>query len=311
MRKMIFFTLPLLILLQAQEISTTNLKLAGGEVKRIENFKSDFVTARNVDVWLPENYESEKDFAVIYMHDGQMLYDSTITWNKQEWCVDEVLTKLINSGEIRNCIVVGIFNSGKERHPDYYPKKAFEKIPEKFVDSLNATATGKGYPVLTSDMINSDNYLKFIVKELKPFIDETFKTNPDRTATFVAGSSMGGLISMYAICEYPEIFSGAACISTHWIGFSAFPENLVPQSFAEYLEENLPDPDKVKIYFDYGTETLDQYYEPGQKLIDEVMKKKGYTKKNWITQKFPGENHSERSWQKRLDIPVKFLIGIK
>ena len=309
MKKILFTFLCLSVLLLAQEIKTTDVNVCAGKILRVENFNSEFVSARNVDIWLPENYSKDKKYSVLYMHDGQMLFDSTTTWNKQEWKVDEVLTSLMNNNEIEDCFVVAIWNSDKGRHPDYFPKKAFEKIPQKFVDSLNANAVKKGYIVFNPEMIQSDNYLKFIVKELKPFIDENFSTRPERENTFISGSSMGGLISMYAICEYPEVFGGAACISTHWLGFGVFPENPVPQAFADYLDENLPSPEKVKIYFDYGTETLDQHYEPGQNLADNVMRKHKFTKENWITKKFPGENHSERSWQKRLHIPVKFLLG--
>ena len=122
------------------------------------------------------------------------------------------------------------------------------------------------------------------------------------------GSSYGGLISMYAISEYPEIFSGAACLSTHWIG--TFSDNpIIAQAFIDYFHQHAPDPSDHKIYFDYGSETLDQYYKPYQLKIDEVMKAKGYDKSNWTTLEFVGDNHSEAAWRKRLDIPLMFLIG--
>ena len=123
------------------------------------------------------------------------------------------------------------------------------------------------------------------------------------------GSSMGGLISMYAICEYPEVFGGAGCLSTHWVADPNRFYEEVPKAYIKYLSENLPDPSKHKIYFDFGTETLDQYYEPWQKMADEVMKEKGYSKKNWMTKKFPGEAHIEDAWAARLAIPLIFLMG--
>ena len=163
----------------------------------------------------------------------------------------------------------------------------------------------------TKDMIadiHSDNYLKFIVKELKPLIDEKYSTYSEKEHTFIMGSSYGGLISMYAICEYPEVFEGAACLSTHWIG--TFNDNpVIAQSFIDYFGKNVPDPKNHKIYFDYGTETLDQYYEPYQLKIDSIMRLKGYTESNWKTLKFEGKDHSEDSWRERLHIPVTFLLG--
>jgi predicted alpha/beta superfamily hydrolase len=126
--------------------------------------------------------------------------------------------------------------------------------------------------------------------------------------TFIAGSSMGGLISLYALCEYPKVFGSAACLSTHWPGIFTMENNPVPDAFIRYLEENLPRPGSHKIYFDFGTETLDSLYEPLQNRVDDVMRHHGYTHKNWMTLKFPGEDHSERAWHSRLEVPLLFLL---
>jgi enterochelin esterase-like enzyme len=150
--------------------------------------------------------------------------------------------------------------------------------------------------------------LKFIVTELKPLIDKKYAVYADRKHTFIAGSSMGGLISMYAICEYPSVFGGAACISTHWIGTFSPDNNPVPEAFIKYLESNLPNPKNHKIYFDCGDKTLDVFYPPIQKKVDEVMVSKGFNSKNWTTRYFPGKDHSEKSWNERLDIPLMFLL---
>ena len=151
-------------------------------------------------------------------------------------------------------------------------------------------------------------YLQFLVTEVKPFIDKTFSTKKDQKNTFVAGSSMGGLISMYAICEYPKVFGGAACLSTHWPGTFSSNNNPIPNAFVAYLKKKLPNPKDHKIYFDYGDQTLDAMYKPLQEKVDVVMKAKGFTNKNWETKFFPGENHSEVAWAKRLDIPLLFLL---
>ncbi|WP_293871513.1 alpha/beta hydrolase-fold protein [Flavobacterium sp.] len=152
-------------------------------------------------------------------------------------------------------------------------------------------------------------YLKFLTSELKPFIDKAFSTKNDVANTFIAGSSMGGLISMYAICEYPLVFGGAACISTHWPGTFSSDKNPIPNAFIKYLKKNLPNPKTHKIYFDYGDKTLDSLYPTLQKGVDKIMKEKGFTNKNWITKFFPGKDHSEASWHERFHIPLEFLLG--
>ncbi len=271
----------------AAEISGANIS---GKVFRYENFKSDFVDARNVEVWLPENYSSKKKYAVLYMHDGQMLFDGSTTWNKQEWNIDETMSKLIAEKKIRETIVVGIWNTPKRRE-EYMPQKAFEMAND---------AQKKEASAMNITRIYSDNYLKFLVQELKPFIDKNYPTKKNAKNTFIMGSSMGGLISLYAVSEYPDVYGGAGCLSTH---FPAAAGVII-----EYMKTNLPAPKNHKIYFDYGTETLDSTYEPYQLKADEVMKAKGFTEKNWITRKFPGDDHSEKSWSRRVNVPIMFLL---
>lgn len=271
-----------------------------GKIIRIENFSSRYVSARNVDIWLPDGYTPKEKYAVLYMHDGQMLYDSTVTWNRQEWMVDEVVSKLISDHLIKKIIVVGIWNDSQNRHADYFPQKSIVNLDDKTKQGLLALFPGEP---------KGDRYLKFLVDELKPYIDSHFATLPDKKNTFIAGSSMGGLISMYAICEYPEIFGGAACMSTHWIGnFSSNPTNPIPNAIIRYMKEHLPSPIDHKIYFDYGSKTLDSLYKPWQQKVDNLMIKKGFTSKSWITREFIGEDHSERAWQRRLHIPLEFII---
>lgn len=298
------------ILMISQIILAQTLpQVVSGKIERMENFKSNYVTDRNIDVWLPDNYSSSKKYNVLYMHDGQMLYDSEMAWNKQAWNVDDVLTKLVTENKIQDVIVVGIWNGGITRHIDYFPQKAFESLTQSQQDSIYKANRSNGQSVFNNQKVNSDNYLKFIVKELKPIIDKKYSVYTDAKHTFIAGSSMGGLISMYAICEYPKVFGGAACISTHWPGIFAVENNPIPNAFFEYLKKHLPNPKNHKIYFDYGTATLDAMYEPFQLKVDEIMKVKGFTSQNWSTQKFEGEEHSEKSWNKRLHIPIEFLLG--
>jgi enterochelin esterase-like enzyme len=284
------------------------MKVSTGTLKHYENFKSAFIEPRNVDVWLPDGYSANEKYAVLYMHDGQMLFDANTTWNKQEWQVDEIAGRLIKEGKTKKFIVVGIASIAKIRHSDLFPQKPFETLTKKQQDSLYGLNRDKETGLFGAK-VNSDNYLKFIVTELKPFIDKNFSVKADKSNTFVAGSSMGGLISMYAICEYPEVFGGAACISTHWPGVFNADHNPIPQAFMDYMKTHLPSPKNHKIYFDHGDKTLDALYEPFQKQVDEIMKSKGYTSKNWMTKAVPGADHSEKSWAARLDVPLVFLLG--
>jgi predicted alpha/beta superfamily hydrolase len=282
---------------------------AQGKIIRHESFPSAYVEPRNVDVWLPDNYSPKKKYAVLYMQDGQMLFDSTLTWNKQEWGVDETVSSLMKKSGIQDCIVVGIWNAGARRHAEYFPQKPFESLSSIEQESVYKAYRSGGQSIFGGHAIQSDRYLLFLVKELKPFIDRTYSTKPDRVHTFLAGSSMGALISLYALCEYPDLFGGAACLSTHWPGLFYLENNPVPGAFFSYLDKRLPSPEKHRIYFDHGTETLDSMYADLQKRVDSIMVGKGYSAANWMSRSYPGQDHSERSWKSRLSIPIMFLVG--
>lgn len=258
------------------------------------DFSSTFVAARQVDVWLPPGYEAAgQAYPVLYMHDGQNLFIPELSYTGVPWGVDEALRRLVEAGQARPAIIVGVWNT---------PQRVAEYMPQKPVQQFMSMAE---QVVLEQDIgrIQSDNYLKFLVTELKPFIDATYHTRPEQAHTFIMGSSMGGLISAYALCEYPAVFAGAGCVSTHWpIG-----EGIM----IEYLRTALPDPATHKFYFDYGTEDVDAPYEPYQQQADEVMRAAGYTAgRNWITRKFPGAGHSEQAWQARVAIPLAFLLAV-
>lgn len=259
------------------------------------DFPSKFVAPRQVDVWLPPGYESGNGrFPVLTMHDGQNLFDPATAYGGIAWAVDKAVIKLAAAHTIQPPIIVGVWNTDK-RWEEYLPEKPFDGDFEAVFQEFPEKIGGK--PL-------SDNYLQFLVTELKPFIDRTYRTLPGRDHTFIMGSSMGGLISLYALCEYPDVFGGAGCVSTHWPA--------VDGVILDYLKKYLPRPGRHRLYFDYGTETLDALYEPYQQQVDAFMADAGYTQgRDWVTRRFDGAEHSEKSWQARVDAPLAFLLGMQ
>lgn len=308
MFRTILFAVFILTLINVAAQNTVIPKVSSGKIIRIINFPSQYVDPRTIDIWLPEHYSPRKKYAVLYMHDGQMLFDSSITWNHQAWAVDSTLGALIRKRKIRDCIVVGIWNNGLQRHAEYWPQKAFALLSDSAREIilrekkiLNASGSIRREPI-------SDQYLKFIVTELKPYIDSNFSVYPDLSHTFIAGSSMGGLISLYTLCEYPQVFGGAACLSTHWTGIYRLNNNPAPDCILQYLASHIPDPSTHKIYFDHGDKTLDSLYVPLQPRVDSLFKASGFTSSNYKSKYFPGEDHSENAWRKRFGVPAVFLL---
>lgn len=280
-------------------------EVVSGKIVRItpSELQSTYLRGRNVDVWLPEGYDTTKKYAVLYMHDGQQLFDGKTTFNKQEWGVDENMSELIRTGKIKETIVVGIWNT-PDRRLEYYPAKAFNYLSKPWQDSLRKDVNLSG-----NEKPKSDAYLKYIVYELKPYIDKNFSTRSDQANTYIGGSSMGGLISLYALCEFPKVFGGAICISTHWPSSVFRNEPQIADAMLKYMRKKLPKAKKHKIYFDFGTTTLDAWYEPYQRKADDIMRKKKYDSTLWKTRKFEGAAHDENAWRSRLPIPLSFMLA--
>lgn len=263
-----------------------------------EDFKSEYVEGRPVRVWTPEDYDPSVKYDVIYMHDGQNLFDASLTWNNQEWGVDEVLTQMMKSGQIRPCIVVGIDNTAL-RYEEYYPSAICPNVPEG---------------VLPDDFRPlGDEYLKFLTEEVKPWVDDNYSTWGDPAHTFVMGSSCGGLISSYAFCEYPDVFGGAACLSTHsslMNPYTKIDQKPASEVYLAYLKDKLPtDPDHI-LYMDCGDCPIDSAYKESQAAINEMLSASDWSSTNYMYRFFPGQSHSESDWRSRLHVPILFLLGV-
>ena len=270
-----------------------------GNLTIYEDFQSQIVENRPIRVWTPEDYDPSVKYDVIYMHDGQNLFDASLTWNHQEWGVDEVISELIKNGEIRPCIVVGIDNTSL-RYEEYYPSAICDDVPEG---------------VLPEDFKPlGDEYLRFVVEEVKPWVDSLYSTIGDPEHTFVMGSSCGGLISSYALCRYPDVFGGAGCLSTHSSlenPYIKVDQKPAAEAYLEYLKVNLPADSDHLLYMDCGDCWIDTAYKESQAAINDMIATLDWNPDNYMYRFFPGQSHSENDWRSRLDIPVRFLLGQK
>jgi predicted alpha/beta superfamily hydrolase len=219
---------------------------------------------RRVWIYLPADYAtSHKKYPVIYMHDGQNLFDE-FTAGYGEWGVDEILDKLSVD---KQCIVVGIDHGGEHRLMEYNP------YDSKY---------GKG---------EGDKYVDFLVNTLKPYIDEHYRTKKQAKYTTVAGSSMGGLISAYAVLKYPDVFGNAGIFSpAFWIASNIY-------TYAQ--GKNISS--KTRFYFVCGDIESKDMVGDMKKMID-ILAAKGVTKANDTYVIMPGYKHSEKQWN--VDFPA-------
>jgi len=270
---------------------------------RFESFtypNSNYIGSKSGSVYLPPSYytDTTRRYPVLYMMDQQNLFFDSLAYGGEAWQLHRTTDSLSRAGQMPEVIIVGIDHAGEKRFLEYLPQQPIEQLPEAQRGSLRAGVGGMPY---------SDAFLRFLTQELKPYVDEQYRTRTGMPHTYIGGSSMGGLISMYALCEYPERFAGALCLSTHW---PVSLENDTPeaaQAIIDYFAENLPA--GKRWYFDYGTEGLDRFYAPYQQRVDSILQAQGYQAgQDWLTQIYPGHGHSERFWRERVHLGLRGVV---
>lgn len=260
---------------------------------------------QRLTIWLPPGYDrSNKRYPVLYMHDGHNLFDLANSNFNKIWAADKAMLKVAAEQGIEPRIIVGVWAPGKDRFRQYLPRPAYDAAPP----SLRAQMDG-----MTGGPVISDAYLAWLAGPLKTWVDASFRTRPGREDTAIAGSSMGGLMSCYAIAARPDIYGQAACISSHWPaigpdtvkGFN--PDTLAV--WTGFFDRTLGTPTGRRIWMDHGTGTLDAFYAPYQEPIDAEFAKLGWRRGiDFESRIYPGAEHEENAWAARLPEILSWLF---
>ena len=267
-----------------------------------------------VDVWTPQGYDASapRKYPVLYAHDGQNLFDGSFSFAGVPWAVDKACSQLASDSNFDMPIVVGINNRGSEglRPNDYFPENALDYISSAQEETFIYETC--------NDLFLGNEEAAFVALELKPLIDSLYNTAPGMATTFAMGSSMGALASMYLLCEYPDIFGGAACLSTHWIGslnlnpdYTMNDDEVCANAILEYLSDHIPTDGLHRLYMDQGTKDWDAGYLKYEVIAREIVADKGYSQENGLLYVYDanGAGHNEWYWQQRVKIPLKFLLS--
>ncbi len=223
---------------------------------------------RDFFVWLPPGYEDNlvKKYPVLYMQDGQNLIDPKTSYAGKDWQVDETVSRLISEYKIKEIIIVGIYNTN-DRLEEY------------------------------SDSEKGEKYRRFIIEELKAFIDSKYRTLSDSNSTAIMGSSMGGLASFLLAWKHPEVFSMAGCLSSSFY----YNDDKVFKMIDDY--EGLKK--HIKVYIDHGEDGLIR----GQRMFCKLTQL-GYVVGTDLDYFYaPKAEHNETEWAKRLERPLIFFFG--
>jgi len=246
-----------------------------GTVRYHRGLKGAGLQDRDLIVWLPPGYETDKTrrYPVVYMHDGQNIVDPVTSAFGVDWSIDETATELIKKKSIEPIIVVGIYNTS-DRMKEYIPGD-------------KGTA-----------------YMNFVVNTVKPLIDSTYRTKPDRKNTIVGGSSAGGIISFMLVWEHSDVFSKAICMSP------AF-RSLSPGGWDYTLtvQRSSRPTNPIFLYIDNGALGLDSQLQPGIDAMLTALKSKGYSEgRDFLFLLAPTAKHSEADWAKRFPNALPLVL---
>lgn len=240
-------------------------------------------TPRHVEIWLPPDYDaaSTNRYPVLYMHDGQNLFDPRIANTGVDWGVDEAVVRGIKAGKLPPMIVVGVWCTS-QRLREYSPGQL------------------------------GTNYARFLIEELMPKVNQQFRTRTGPQHTAVMGSSMGGLISFWLCWRHPEVFGRGACLSSAlmWhdrlLSSEAKDEPWLMKEIAASAEF----PRGPRLYFDYGTREGYGAFEPLHEKLRAWLNAQDWKDgSDFVIRKIEGAEHNEAAWRKRLDEPLEFLFG--
>lgn len=269
----------------------------GGRLIEYERVEAAGLPPQRLTIWLPPGYDSlDKRYPVLYMHDGHNLFELKNSNFNKIWAADKAMLKVAAEQGIEPRIIVGVWAPGKDRFRQYLPRPAYDAAPPALKAKMDEMAGG---PVI------SDAYLAWLAGPLKTWVDASFRTRPGRADTAIAGSSMGGLMSCYAMAARPDVYGQAACVSSHWPaigpdtvkGFN--PETLAV--WTGFFDKTLGAPAGRRIWMDHGTGTLDAFYAPYQEPIDAEFAKLGWQRGSDFESKvYPGAEHEENAWAVRL-----------
>lgn len=270
------------------------MHLSDSQLRRHEQFHSAFLEHdRDVLVWLPPGYDEVRDegsgrsfdtgvrhdgsrYPVLYMHDGQNLFEPETSFLGEHWRVAETATELIEAGRIEPLIIVGIYNTGEARIDEYTP--------------IGDKRLGGG---------QADDYGRMIIEELKPLIDRTYRTKPDAANTGVGGSSLGGLVSLHLGFTHPAVFTKIAALSPSvWWG---------RKTILKTIREARSKP-PIRLWVDMGTAE-------GRKGLDDARLLKaalvglGFTPDVDLRYaEYEGATHSEQAWSERVGPMLEWLF---
>jgi len=256
-----------------------------GNIKRHRGFPSKILgNRRDILVYLPRGYRrlSRRRYSVLYLHDGQNVFDAATSFSGVEWGVDETAERLTKEKLIEPLIIVAVANVGDERINEYAPTRGVIDAKAKRKKRSKGLARKYGH---------------FLMEELKPYIDRKYLTKPSAEFTGLGGSSLGGLATLAIGILYPHVFSRLMVLSPSiwWDDFAIYR-----------LLDSIAQKPALKIWLDTGT--AEPGWEQGRELVKRLVEKGWKPSKDLQYMEAQGADHSEAAWAARVEPALRFLF---
>jgi len=256
-----------------------------GNIKRHRAFPSRILgNRRDILVYLPRGYRRflRLRYPVLYLNDGQNVFDAVSSFAGVEWGVDETAERLIRAKLIEPLIIVAVANMGEDRIHEYAPTSGVIDAKAKRKKRSKGLAR---------------QYGQFLIEELKPYIDQKYRTKPGPEFTTLGGSSLGGLVTLAIGMLYPQIFRRLMVMSP-----SIWWDNFAIYRLVDSISEKPP----LKIWLDTGT--AEPGWEQTRELCNRLIEKGWKLDKDLEYMEAQGANHSEAAWAMRVDPALRFLF---
>jgi predicted alpha/beta superfamily hydrolase len=259
-----------------------------GNIKRHRAFPSKILgNRRDVLVYLPRGYRrfSRRRYPVLYLQDGQNVFDAATSFSGVEWGVDEAAERLIKENLIEPLIVVAVANTGEQRIDEYAPTRGVIDAKAKRKKRSKGLARKYGH---------------FLMDELKPYIDRKYRTNPGAEFTGLGGSSLGGLVTFAIGILYPQVFGRLMVMSP-----SIWWDNFAIYRLVDSIQQKPP----LKVWLDIGT--AEPGWEQARELVNRLLEKGWKLQKDLQYMEAQGADHSEAAWAARVEPALRFLFPAK
>jgi predicted alpha/beta superfamily hydrolase len=272
--------------------------VSAGQLRKHEQLRSRFLrNNRDLIVYVPPGYDDQPftRYPILYMQDGQNLFDRATSFGGQDWNVHGAADHMIGIGAVRPLIIVGIYNTGKSRVHEYTP--------------IKSPKLGGG---------RADRYAKFLIEEVMPFIQREYRVNGDPRVTGIGGSSLGGLLALYLGLKHPQMFGKIAALSPSvwWhqsmiMQFAASVMLRLPQRKRSIfrLRSSKPGPEapRPRIWLDIGTKEGPRIVPDVERFRDILLQKGWREGEDLHYERVEGGEHNELAWSQRIGRVLQFL----